>query len=132
MVEQVLQPTPAFATGGPTDTKVTIADIAERTVPSVVNIWATKTVRRPDFSPFSHDPFLKDFFGRQFFERVPRERKQRSLGSGVIASVDGVILTNTHVIEDAEDVQVTLSDGRDFKAEIVGSDSRSDVAVLRL
>lgn len=132
--EHVIIPTPALASNIVGEQRVTIADIAEKSVPSVVNISATKTVKdRPmDLSPFFRDPFFRDFFGERPFESIPKERKQNALGSGVIASSDGVILTNNHVVENAEELRVTLWDGREFAATIVGTDPRSDVAVLRL
>jgi serine protease Do len=111
---------------------VSIADVAEQSVPSVVNISATKTIKsRPFQSPFFRDPFFREFFGDRFHS-IPKDRKQNALGSGVIVSTDGIILTNNHVVEDADEVRITLSDGRDFKATIVGADPESDVAVLRL
>ena len=132
-LERVFTPSPAFASQSSGDT-VTIADIAEKSVPSVVNISATKTVKqRPmELSPFFRDPMFRDFFGERPFESIPRERKENALGSGVIVSAEGIILTNNHVVEDAEEVKVTLSDGRDFEATIVGTDPKSDLAVLRL
>lgn len=114
-------PHPAFAmaqsaaTGAPT-----IADIAERVTPSVVNIASERVVQGPSLPHF--------FFGPM----APRERKQQGLGSGVVVSEDGVILTNNHVVEEATDITVTLADDREFEAEIVGTDAKSDLAVLRL
>ncbi len=127
-------PSPGFLAQDP----ASIADVSERAIPSVVNISSTKTVRTqntPFGSPFFNDPFLKRFFEdfRGFqFKGQPRERLERSLGSGVIVGDDGIILTNNHVVAKAEEIQVTLSDKREFKAEVVGTDPPSDVAVLRL
>jgi serine protease Do len=124
---------PAFAQAASLGEGATIADVAEAVVPSVVNISATRTVRQRQQSPFGpmlDDPFFREFFGPR--SGVPRERQQRSLGSGVIVSADGVILTNHHVIANADEVQVTTADGRDFKAEIAGNDPESDLAVLRI
>jgi len=133
-VQKAVLPSAAFAATSSTEGAPTIADIAEASVPSVVNIWATKTVstQRSDAFPFSRDPFFRDFFGPDFFDRIPRERKTRSLGSGVVVTKGGVILTNSHVVENADDLRITLSDGRDVEAEVVGADAKSDLAVLRL
>lgn len=112
----------------------TIADIAESRVSGVVNISSTKVIRTGGeqlLSPFFSDPFFREFFGNRFFG-IPRERRERSLGSGVIVSSDGLILTNNHVVENAEEIMVTLADKREHEAEIVGTDSKSDVAVIRL
>jgi serine protease Do len=120
-------PHPAFAhaaEGTPGD--VTIADIAERVTPSVVNISSQRTVKGPE--GMQGDPTFNQFFGFG----VPRERRERGLGSGVIVSSDGIVLTNNHVIEQSDEITVTTNDGRDFQAELVGTDEKSDVAVIRL
>jgi serine protease Do len=121
-------PTPAFAQVG-RGGGATLADVAERAVPSVVNISATKVIRRR-IDPFFDDPFFREFFGP--VPSVPRERQAKSLGSGVIVSADGLVLTNNHVVSGAQELKVTLSDGREFEAEVVGSDPETDVAVVRL
>ncbi|MBU0943208.1 MAG: DegQ family serine endoprotease [Proteobacteria bacterium] len=111
-----------------------IADIAESRVAGVVNISSTKLITNDTsqlMHPFFNDPFFRDFFGERF-SNIPKERRQRSLGSGVIVSADGLVLTNNHVVENAEEILVTLSDKREFKAEIVGTDPKSDLAVIRL
>ena len=110
-----------------------IADVAEAVLPAVVNI-ATTRVQEMDsfgFGPFGQDPMFRQFFG-QPFEDLPRQFRQEGSGSGVIVSEDGVVLTNSHVVASAESIEVTLHDGREFVAELLGSDPRSDVAVLRL
>jgi len=107
-----------------------VANIAKKASPAVVNI-DTKTLVRKSFSPFGNDPFLRQFFGDQadlFSRVVPMEGK----GSGFIASPDGMILTNNHVVDGADSITVTLSDGRRFDAEIVGKDSTYDLAVIRI
>lgn len=133
-LEHVFIPTPALASYIAGEQSVTIADIAEKSVPSVVNISATRTIKqRPmELSPLFRNPFFRDFFGERPFESIPKERKQNALGSGVIASTEGIILTNNHVVENAEELKITLWDGREFEAIIVGTDPKSDVAVLRL
>jgi serine protease Do len=135
-----LLPHPPFAYAGgatSTSTPVSIADLAERALPSVVNIWTTKVVKldRHAFgAPFEADPLFRQFFGDRFFgpEEVPRERRERSLGSGVIVSADGLVLTNNHVVEQADEIRVTLADHRELTATLVGRDPKSDLAVLRL
>jgi len=125
-------PNPAFAQ---VPGNVSLADIAEKCVDSVVNISSTKVVRTPDSwhgSPFFDDPFFRRFFGPNFQWEVPKEQRQKSLGSGVIVSEDGIILTNNHVIQDADELKVFLRDKREFDAEVVGADPQSDLAVIRL
>ena len=111
------------------------ADLAERVQGAVVNISTTKKTRAPQFmTPFPkngpRDPF-DDFF-EKFFEGQPQDRTQNSLGSGFIVSADGTILTNNHVVSQGDEIQVELSDGRKFKAKIVGKDERTDIAVIRI
>lgn len=111
-----------------------IADIAEQTINGVVNISSTKvtqTNKQQFMHPFFNDPFFRDFFGHRFYG-IPREKRERSLGSGVIVSPDGFVLTNSHVVENAEEIVVTLADKREFEASIVGTDPKSDLAVIRL
>ncbi len=103
-----------------------VADVAEKVLPSVVNISSMKTVTQQN--PLFMDPFFREFFGGA----VPQERVQRSLGSGVIVSPDGYILTNNHVVGGADKVEVRLADGRVFPATIVGADPKSDVAVIKI
>jgi len=107
----------------------TFAPIVKSVLPAVVNISSSRVVRQEP-SPFPDNPFFRRFFGDQF--RVPRERREQSLGSGVIVSPEGYILTNNHVIDSATDVRVVLSDKREFKASIVGADPQTDIAVLRV
>jgi serine protease Do len=128
-VAALLSPNPAFAKALSSGADVSLADVAERVVPGVVNISATKLVRRPH-NPLYNDPFFREFFGNG--PAVPRDRRERSLGSGVIVSADGLVVTNNHVIEQADEMAVTLSDGREFQAKLVGADPKSDVAVIRL
>ncbi len=115
-----------------------LPDVVEGAVVSVVNISSTKVVHleQPDGAPpqhpFYNDPFFRHFFGPDFEPNIPKERREKSLGSGVVVTADGVILTNSHVVEHAEDIIVTLSDGRELEAKAVGSDPKSDVAVIKL
>ncbi|MBX3640740.1 MAG: Do family serine endopeptidase [Nitrosomonas sp.] len=101
---------------------------ASRAMPSVVNIFTTKAVKDLPH-PFLNDPAFQRFFGEQF---ESRSRLRSNLGSGVIVSSNGYILTNHHVIEAADEVEVALSDGRKIKAAVVGSDPETDLAVLKI
>lgn len=117
---------------GPTNFNEGFSSVAEPLLPTVVNISTSKIVKVPGYQlPFFNDPFFRQFFGNQF-EEQPREQREHSLGSGVIVNSDGYILTNNHVVEGASDVEVTLSDKRAFKAKVVGTDPRSDIAVLKI
>lgn len=107
-------------------------EVAERLKPSVVNINTTQKVRT---SRRQADPFFREFFGEEFFERffrMPQEFERRSLGSGVIVDTKGYILTNNHVVERAEEIQVTLADERTFQAKVVGIDPKTDLAVIQI
>jgi len=107
------------------------ADVVARVAPAVVTIHANKRVRQPQQFPFFDDPFG---FGNRNREQPqqPREQLERALGSGVIVSADGYIITNHHVIDGAEEIQIDLTDGRTVDAKLVGSDSPSDLAVLKI
>ncbi|MCK4940428.1 MAG: trypsin-like peptidase domain-containing protein, partial [Rhodospirillaceae bacterium] len=110
------------------------APLVRGAAPAVVNIYTAKTVSVRRFAPLFNDPFFQQFFGRQLKRSVPGPKKkiQNSLGSGVIVSPDGTIVTNHHVIEGAEEIKVVLSDRREFEAVMVGSDERTDLAVLKI
>jgi len=100
---------------------------AEIAMPSVVNIFTSKEIKEPTH-PFMDDPVFRRFFGEQF---ESRPRRASSLGSGVIVSGNGYILTNHHVIEAADEVEIALVDGRKAKAKLIGSDPETDLAVLK-
>ena len=106
---------------------LSFSDAARKAIPSVVNISATRQVRRRN--PLLEDPAFQRFFGERF--SLPPET-QLSLGSGVIVSREGYILTNDHVVEGVTDIQVTLHDGRTTAGRIVGSDPDTDLAVVRI
>ncbi len=109
------------------------AAVARAVMPAVVNISSLKVIRTYEYSPFLVDPFFRDFFGQQFPGLVvPREQREMSLGSGVFVDERGTILTNYHVVEQAQEVKVALPDGRETKARILGADQRTDLAVLRV
>lgn len=106
----------------------TLAPMLETVMPAVVNIHS-KQVQRVR-NPLADDPFLRRFFG---IPNVPQERVRQSLGSGVIVDAEsGLVLTNNHVIEGADDIAVTLADGRTLEGELVGSDPDTDVALVRI
>ena len=111
----------------PTELKLSYAPIVQRVQPAVVNVYAAKVVQNRN--PLLDDPIFRRFFG------VPGqqpEQMQRSLGSGVMVDSSGLVVTNNHVIEGADQVKISLSDKREFEAEIVLKDSRTDLAVLRI
>jgi len=108
-----------------------MAEIAEAVKPAIVNISTTRTMKVQErVNPFFNDPFFKKFFGDQF--KTPRERKTISLGSGVIVDSKGYILTANHVVQGAEEINVTLSDKKEFKGTIIGTDAKSDIAVIKI
>ena len=107
------------------------APIVKRATPAVVNVYVRRRVQRRQ-SPMFNDPFFRQFFGRGF--GMPRERVENSLGSGVIVSDEGVVVTNHHVIKgrgEAE-IKVVLADKREFTADVVLTDERTDLSVLRI
>jgi Do/DeqQ family serine protease len=107
--------------------------IVKRATPAVVNVYVRSKVRT-QASPFANDPFFQRFFGGRGGFGLPQERIQQSLGSGVIISADGVIVTNTHVVKGGTDTQirVALFDKREYDAKIVAQDERTDLAVLKI
>lgn len=109
--------------------------VAEMVTPAVVNISTVTTGkgRNPSeqFRPFGNDPFFRDFFDR-FFEGMPRQHRQTSLGSGVIIDKGGLILTNNHVIKDADEITVKFANKQEAKGKIVGTDPKTDLAVIRV
>ena len=116
-----------------------VADLAEQLLDSVVNISTSQRVsnnrrtprpRIPDGSPFQD--FFDEFFGEREGEQAPRSRRVNSLGSGFVIDKEGVIVTNNHVIADADDIEVNFADGSKLSAEVVGADPKTDIAVLRV
>jgi serine protease Do len=113
----------------------TFVDIAKSVKPAVVNIYAAKSGRGEGSggTPFD-DPLFRKFFGDEFFRKFehPKEKKERGLGSGVIVDPNGLIITNNHVVGKADEIRVTLSDKREFKAKLIGTDPKTDVAVVKI
>ena len=107
-------------------------EAVKRSMPAVVNIFTSKTTKKPrarkGTNPNSADPLFKFFFGDQ----PPEEEPSSSLGSGVLVSPEGYVLTNHHVISDADEIDIALSDGRKVKAQVIGSDPETDIAVLKI
>ena len=101
---------------------------------SVVNISIQKNVKiNPATNPFFNDPFFRQFFGNRLPQQVPQERIQRALGSGVIVSSDGYIITNNHVIDGADKITVTIpGDKKEYEAKLIGHDKKSDIAVIKI
>jgi len=108
------------------------ADIVSRVAPAVVTIHSTMRVRQPQQYPFMNDPFFQQFFGNRGMQQPPIERKREALGSGVIVTQDGYILTNHHVIDGADQIKIDLNDNRTLDAKVIGSDAPSDLAVLKI
>ena len=103
--------------------------------PAVVNISTTRLVKQGGQTPSPmDDPFFRQFFGEEFFHRfqIPRERRENSLGSGVIVDSAGYIITNNHVVAKADEIKVLLNDKREFTGKVVGTDPKSDLAVIKI
>jgi S1-C subfamily serine protease len=121
---------PATVDGAPLPS---LAPMVKKTAPAVVNIATRGSVEVGGSNPFLDDPFFRRFFDMPDQQQQPRRRQTQSAGSGVIVNAaEGLVLTNAHVVEGAEEISVTLQDDRSFKAEIVGTDRASDIAVLRI
>ncbi|HZR46876.1 MAG TPA: DegQ family serine endoprotease [Candidatus Manganitrophaceae bacterium] len=118
------------------ETEQTFVSVSKAVTPAVVNISTTRVIKGEEGGqgfPFD-DPFFRRFFGEEPQPRrpSPRERKAQSLGSGVIVDPNGLIITNNHVVEKADEIKVLLSDKREFKGKLVGTDPKSDLAVVRI
>lgn len=113
------------------DMQLSFAPLVKETAPAVVNVYAARQVQTR--SPFAGDPFFEQFFGGQMGgPQAGKPRIQQSLGSGVIVDGAGIVITNNHVIKDADDIKVALSDGREFESRILLRDETTDLAVLKI
>ena len=122
-----------FADSNEGPSRTSYAPVVKNVLPSVVNISSSKVVKVDHQTSQQMEPFFRQFFGdgQGPFE-APRDRREKSLGSGVIVSPEGYVLTNNHVVDGATEVKVTLSDKREYVAKIVGTDPKTDVAVLKI
>jgi len=111
--------------------QLSFAPLVEGVAPAVVNIFTRTEVRQRRVSPLFDDPFFRRFFGDRL-PGAPRKRTESSLGSGVIVGADGLIVTNHHVIEGADEIRVVLSDNSEYVADVLQADQRSDLAVLKI
>ena len=123
--------TPADTSAAGTTAQNSYADVVSRVSPAVVTVRSTQRSRPSQQYPFMDDPFFRDFFGDRMPQQQP-PRRAEGLGSGVIVSQDGYILTNYHVVDGALEIRVELTDNRVFTAKLVGSDQPSDLAVLKI
>ncbi len=122
---------PLFSVSAASDTAAvplngSFAPIVKNAMPSVVNISSSRLVRSQELFPFLDDPFFRQFGA------IPRERREHSLGSGVVVSADGYILTNNHVVEGASDIEVSFGDQKSRPVRVVGTDPQTDLAVVKL
>ena len=136
LIAAVLLPLPALAQDtmpqSAEQIELSFSPVVKKVTPAVVNIYTKKVIQQQALSPFFDDPFFKQFFGDQFDFGQSRERVQNSLGSGVVVQADGLVVTNNHVIDGADEIRVVLNDGREFGAKIVAQEERMDLALLRI
>lgn len=110
------------------DVQLSFAPLVKETTPAVVNVYAARQVQAR--SPFAGDPFFEQFFGQRFQNSKPRI--QQSLGSGVIVDSSGIVVTNNHVIKDADEIKIALADGREFESKLLLRDETTDLAILKI
>lgn len=124
----------SFAKIGPQAYPGSFAELIKKASPSVVNIIAVKIIRTSNrgAAPFGPEDPMRDFFERFFGQQMPQEYRQNALGTGFIIDKEGFILTNNHVVEQTEELKVRLSDDKEFKAQIVGRDPKTDLALIKI
>ena len=136
MPQQTPSPAPTSGAGDAQSPRpvASYADVVSQVAPAVVTIRSERRVRAPQQYPFHNDPFFRRFFGPSTpsAPQRPPESRETGLGSGVVVSVDGYIVTNHHVIDGAEDIKVIFNNNGSFAAKVVGSDPASDLAVLKI
>lgn len=115
-----------------TQMQLSFSPVVKQVSPAVVNIYTSRIVSQRAQHPFMNDPFFGHFFNRPGFGGRMRKRVENSLGSGVIVEPDGLVVTNAHVIDSADEITVVLSDGREFEAKLALEDEASDLALLRI
>jgi serine protease Do len=134
-VERMVNPPASlkFANADEPPARNSFAPVVKRVLPAVVSVSSSKIVKTGLSGPEGTDPFFRQFFGDRGGQfDMPQQRREEGLGSGVIVSPEGYILTNNHVVDGATQVTVTLADRREFKARVVGTDPKTDVAVLKI
>ncbi len=112
--------------------QLSFAPVVRQAAPAVVNIYTRKVIQEQMASPFFNDPFFRQFFGDQFGGGPSHERVQNALGSGVIVHDDGLVVTNNHVIQGADQITVVLNDGREFEAKLISAEAQLDLALLKI
>ncbi|HVJ33821.1 MAG TPA: DegQ family serine endoprotease [Terriglobia bacterium] len=112
--------------------QLSFAPVVHKAAPAVVNIYTRKVIQEQMASPFFNDPFFRQFFGDEAAGGPTRERVQNSLGSGVIVRDNGLIVTNNHVIQGADQITVVLNDGREFEAKLIAAEAQLDLALLKI
>jgi serine protease Do len=112
--------------------QLSFAPVVRQVAPAVVNIYTRKVIQEQMTSPFFNDPFFRQFFGDDADGAPSREHVQNALGSGVIVHDDGLIVTNNHVIQGADQITVVLNDGREFEAKLIAAEAQLDLALLKI